>query len=95
VAEALDPAVVLDLGRGGAAGRAPFRMTEQMAAKTATRLAVDPPPLAGARRDTLAPAAEVALAGQARASRAIATQTIATSGAADAVLVESFELAGA
>jgi hypothetical protein len=95
VVETLSAGVTLDLGRGGAAGRAPFRLTEQMAAKTATRIAVNPPPLAGATRDTLAAAAGITLAGQAVHSHAIASQTLAGSGHADAVLVESFELAGA
>lgn len=90
----LDAAATVELGKSGAAGRAEFRATERMSAKVASRIAVVPPPLAAATKDSLTQSADVVLTGQATYSQSMARQAVKDARRADTVLVEAFELVG-
>lgn len=88
---ALDDGLVQGFGRYGAAGRAPQRATERMAA-VRLGVAVSAPPVAAADRRTLL---EVALDGPTTTAQMLVEQRIRRAGVVGAQLVEAFELAGA
>jgi hypothetical protein len=87
---AIDHALLGVLAAQGAAGRAPVRLEERMAAKAAARIEVSPAPLAAADRVAFAADPAVALDGQARVVEMLADQLLT----AGTQLVEAFELAG-
>jgi hypothetical protein len=79
---------------GGAAARSAMRSRSVLAPADGRAVAVNPPPLAVANAETMAPVAAVPLGGQAAVSHSIAEQRVAASGVRDAQLVEAFELVG-
>jgi hypothetical protein len=91
----LDHAIVAVLGWQGAAGRAPMRLAERLALRTATLVTVSPPPLEVVDRTALVPSGAHALEDRARFASMLAEQRIAGGDGAAVQLVEAFELVGA
>jgi hypothetical protein len=83
---------VQELGRHGAAGRAPQRASEQMRDQTDRRICLSAPRLAAADRRTFSP---IAIDGQATSVQMIAEQRLRATGSPRSQIVEAFELAGA
>lgn len=92
----LDHAVVAILSRHGAAGRAPLRVHERLAARTSARVTLLPPTLAVVERGSFEPSAGDALHDRARRSALVAEQRLAgRAGGPPVQLVEAFEVIGA
>jgi hypothetical protein len=87
---AVDHSILGVLAAQGAAGRAPMRLEELMAARVGARVQVSAAPLVAVDRDALAPDPVAPLDGQARVAEMLADQRLAPG----AQLVEEFELVG-
>lgn len=88
-----DHDLIATLATQGAAARAPRRLDEAMRASAASRVSVDPAPLAVTQVGSLTPDSGVVFTKEGATTTAVAEQELHVAGRAKSQLIEKFELA--
>lgn len=88
-----DHDLIAALSTQGAAARAPRRLDEAMRANVASRVSVDPAPLAVTQVGSMTPDSGLVFTKEATTTTAVAEQEVTAAGRAKTQLVEKFELA--